>query len=107
MGDQGLTGLQDLGGTPQFARKRTHSMSEGLQDSYAPNHRASMGWSGQDTRGAEAFPGITIPSWLTPSLESVPPNGSNQGASYRRPSYGDVALAGSLLQGSNEGVIKA
>ena len=88
IGEQNLSGLPDLG-APQFHRKRTHSMSEGLQDQYQAPHRPGMGWPGQEAHRADMAPNGGTP---------VP---------YRRQSYGDVALAGSLLQGSNEGVIKA
>ncbi|KAF2468487.1 uncharacterized protein BDR25DRAFT_55263 [Lindgomyces ingoldianus] len=82
VGDQGLPDIQ----TPsQFTRKRTHSISEGMQDSYGTSNR-QMGWSGQD--------------------REYPSNGAVQ-AIHRRPSYDDMALVGSLITGSNEGVIKA
>lgn len=50
MSDQNLGGLPDLGTPSHFARKRTHSMSEGLQDPYGSSHRPSMGWPGQDSQ---------------------------------------------------------
>ncbi|KAF1997370.1 hypothetical protein P154DRAFT_283132 [Amniculicola lignicola CBS 123094] len=74
-------GLPDAHAPPQFGRKRTHSMSEGLQDMYAASGR---------------------PSW--PAQDREYPNGSNLNL-QRRTSYGD--LAASLIAGSNEGTVQA
>lgn len=94
MGDQGISGLPDIQTPTQYTRKRTHSISEGLHDPYGPAHRPNMGWSGDSSHRALVS-------------DQYSPNGAVQ-SSYRRMSnsFGD-ALAGSLLQGSNEPVIKA
>lgn len=113
MGDQGLSSLPDMQTPTQYSRKRTHSISEGLQDPYGPGHRPAMGWSGQDStqRGMYDFPPIPN-AFSNVDLALVgdqySPNGAAQGG-YRRMSnsFGDIALAGSLIQGSNEGVLKA
>lgn len=78
---------------PQFHRKRTHSMSEGFQDAFG---RTS--WSGQD-RGNNHPLEQSMLSLLT--SEDTPLNGD------RRTSFGDMALAGSLMTGSNEATLKA
>ncbi|KAF2494527.1 hypothetical protein BU16DRAFT_618600 [Lophium mytilinum] len=48
LGEQ-INALADIQTPTQYGRKRTHSMSEGLQDSYGPSHRPNMGWSAQET----------------------------------------------------------
>jgi hypothetical protein len=78
---------------PQFHRKRTHSMSEGFQDTFV---RSS--WSGQD-RGNNHPLEQTLVSLLT--SQETPLNGD------RRTSFGDMTLAGYLITGSNEGTLKA
>ncbi|KAF2733427.1 hypothetical protein EJ04DRAFT_577626 [Polyplosphaeria fusca] len=78
IGDQGLS---DPVAPAQFGRKRTHSMSEGLQDPYIRNS-----WSSQDRDNMA--------------------NGANQ-PFQQRSSYSDFALAGSLITGSHETLIKA
>ncbi|KAF2874455.1 hypothetical protein BDV95DRAFT_627127 [Massariosphaeria phaeospora] len=84
--------------SPQYPRKRTHSMSEGFQDSYSrPN------WSGQD-RGIDYDIESQILSRLT--SEDHPSNGTGANLA-RRASFGETALAGSLITSSNEGTIKA
>lgn len=69
-------------------------MSEGLHDPYG-----RPGWSGQD-RGI-----YTVDPHPLPVLtdEDFTTNGQNA----RRPSYSDMTLAGNLMTGLNEGVIKA
>ncbi|KAF2267512.1 hypothetical protein CC78DRAFT_541480 [Lojkania enalia] len=92
--DQGLPDAQ----TPsQFARKRTHSMSEGLQDPYS-----RLNWSGQD-RGIDAS---SPPAVYALTYRDYPSNGAVQGL-QRRPSYSDMTLASSLMTGSNDTIIKA
>lgn len=110
MGDQSMTGLSDIQTPTQYQRKRTHSMSEGIQEPYGPSHRPNMGWSGQDASQRGIYI-VSQDDWVlanTTEGEQFSPNGAAQG-SYRRmsPSYGDFSLAGSLIQGSNEGIIKA
>jgi hypothetical protein len=83
----------DLQSPPQFHRKRTHSMSDGFQDTFV---RSS--WSGQD-RGNNHPLEQTLVSLLT--SQETPLNGD------RRTSFGDMTLAGNLITGSNEGTLKA
>lgn len=71
--------IGDPQGSGQFPRKRTHSMSESIQDAFNRSN-----WGGQDRD--------------TPS---------HNGQAMRRPSYGDLTLAGNLITGTNEGTIKA
>jgi hypothetical protein len=92
--------ISDASLDPQshFSRKRTHSMSENFTDMYArPN------WSGQD-RGTDFTNVNAMLSSLTheeQSLNGGPPH------SNRRVSFGEMALAGDLITGSNEDTIKA
>lgn len=83
----------DIQSPPQFHRKRTHSMSEGFQDAFG---RSS--WSGQD-RGNDHPLEQTMLSLLTTQDTSL--NGD------RRTSFGEIAMAGNLITGSNEGTLKA
>lgn len=83
----------DMQGPPQFHRKRTHSMSEGFQDAFGRTT-----WHGQD-RGNTHSLEHTMLSPLT--VQETPMN------SDRRTSFGDMALAGNLITGSNEGTLKA
>lgn len=77
-----------------LARKRTHSMSEGLQDPYGrPN------WPSQD-RGTATPHSQTLPLLTYQDF-------STNGQHLRRPSFSDMTLAGNLIAGSNEGTIKA
>ncbi|KAF2116271.1 hypothetical protein BDV96DRAFT_47079 [Lophiotrema nucula] len=74
-------GLADLQTPTQFSRKRTHSMSEQFQDPYGrPN------WSGVDREFST--------------------NGAGQ-EFQQRPSYSDTTIAGSLMTGTNEAILKA
>lgn len=68
-------------------------MSEGFQDTFG---RSS--WSGQD-RGNNHPLEHAMLSLLT--TQETPTNGD------RRTSFGDMALAGNLITGSNEGTLKA
>lgn len=83
----------DIQSPPQFHRKRTHSMSEGFQDTFG---RSS--WSGQD-RGNNHPLEHAMLSLLT--SQEPPLDGD------RRTSFGDMTLAGNLITGSNEGTLKA
>ncbi|KAF2193374.1 hypothetical protein K469DRAFT_745006 [Zopfia rhizophila CBS 207.26] len=105
MGEQSISGPPDAQTPTQFPRKRTHSMSESLQDSYGSSNRPNMGWSGQDPQRGIYTVFLHPPKLLT-CEEEFTSNGAAQD-SHRRPSYGDMALAGSLITGSNEGTIKA
>lgn len=75
-------------------RKRTHSMSEGLQDSYS-----RQTWSGPD-RGMSPW---ALYGADPADLEDFSTNGQH----IRKPSFSDMTLAGNLITGSNEGTIKA
>ncbi|KAF9699932.1 hypothetical protein EKO04_001467 [Ascochyta lentis] len=90
MAEQSFAEIQS---PPQFHRKRTHSMSEGFQDAFG---RSS--WSGQD-RGNDHPLEQTMLSLLT--TQEPPLNGD------RRTSFGEMALAGNLVTGSNESTLKA
>lgn len=91
LSDQSMAELQALS---QFTRKRTHSASEGLQDtSGRPN------WSGQD-RGTSARESSM---WASLTHQDFPTNGLN----VRRSSFSEINLAGSLITGLNEEVLKA
>lgn len=68
-------------------------MSEGFQDNFG---RSS--WSGQD-RGNDHPNERSMLSLLT--IQETTTNGD------RRTSFGDMALAGNLIAGSNEGTLKA
>jgi hypothetical protein len=68
-------------------------MSEGFQDAFG---RSS--WSGQDRGNDHPFE-QTMLSLLT--AQETPLNND------RRTSFGDMALAGNLMTGSNEGSLKA
>ncbi|KAF2276694.1 uncharacterized protein EI97DRAFT_432941 [Westerdykella ornata] len=70
--------LNDPHTPSHLSRKRTHSMSEGLQDP----HRGS--------------------SWSAPDRDFT-----TNGQTMRQSSFSDMTLAGSLLTGSNEATIKA
>lgn len=69
-------------------------MSENFQDVF---NRPS--WTGQD-RGINTWDPSAIAL-----LTSQDP--SSNGQAVRRPSYGDLTLAGNLMTGTNEGTIKA
>ena len=86
--------------SPQYSRKRTHSISEGFQDSYS---RPS--WSGQD-RGTYDHPELA--QYVTLTGEEFPPpqNGTSTNID-RRTSFGEMTMAGNLITGSNEGILKA
>ncbi|KAF2020872.1 hypothetical protein BU24DRAFT_10138 [Aaosphaeria arxii CBS 175.79] len=86
--------VPDTQAQTQFQRKRTHSISEGLQEGY---NRSS--WPAQD-RGIEAWDPRAL-SLLT--SQDLPSNGQTN----RRGSYGDLTLAGNLINGTNEGTIKS
>lgn len=94
--DFGGLGDQNFGDTqspPQFKRQRTHSMGEAFHEAFS---RPS--WSGQERGNCYAVElnGPPILTNLDPSL-----NGN------RRTSFGEMALAGSLITGSNEGTLRA
>lgn len=73
-------------------------MSESLQD------YNRMSWSGQD-RGIYACHPYTVRA-LTYQEFTANGAGAVQGLQQRRPSYSDMALAGSLMTGSNDAIIK-
>lgn len=90
MGDQNFADTQS---PPQFKRQRTHSMTEGFHEVFG---RPS--WSGQDRGNCTSFESYGL-SMLINQESSL--NGN------RRTSFGEMALAGSLITGSNEGTLKA
>lgn len=90
MAEQNFAEIQS---PPQFHRKRTHSISEGFQDAFG---RPS--WSGQDRGNGNPLE-QTMLSLLT--AQETPLNGDP------RTSFGEMALAGNLITGSNEGMLKA
>lgn len=90
MGDQNFADTQS---PPQFKRQRTHSMTEGFHEAFGrPN------WTIQDRGNCYPFESSGQPL-LTD--QELPMNGN------RRTSFGEMALAGSLITGSNEGTLKA
>ncbi|KAF2655236.1 hypothetical protein K491DRAFT_716458 [Lophiostoma macrostomum CBS 122681] len=70
-------GLGEIPTPSQLTRKRTHSMSEGLQEGYTRQN-----WFSQDHLVTNGLP-------------------------VRRPSFNDMTLASNLMTGSNDGTIKA
>ncbi|KAF1938788.1 hypothetical protein EJ02DRAFT_409698 [Clathrospora elynae] len=90
LGDQTFADTQS---PPQFKRQRTHSMTEGFTEAFG---RPS--WSGQDRCNGDPAEtnGLTTQTDQESSI-----NGN------RRSSFGEMALAGSLITGSNEGTLKA
>ena len=88
--------LNDAQASVHVPMKRTHSISESYQDTY-------KNWPVQDRGAHHAFP-FSMESLLTDKDYSS--NGANQ-VLNRRSSFADVHLAGSLIAGSNEGIIKA
>ena len=89
-------GLSDAQVSAHMVRKRTHSMSEGLHDSYG-----RPGWSGQD-RGTPVTYGL-----VGPFADARSEDFSTNGQPLRRTSFSDMALASNLITGSNDGTIKA
>jgi hypothetical protein len=86
--------MGDVQAQSPFARKRTHSMSEGLQDAFT-----RQGWSGQD-RG-------TYDSDMSQLAMLTHQDLAMNGQHARRPSYSELTLAGNLITGLNDGAIKA
>lgn len=91
IGDQGLPDTQS---PSNFERKRTHSMSEGLHDPYGRS-----GWTGQE-RGIHTVEPHPLHVLTDEDF-------TTNGQTLRRASFSDMTLAGNLMTGSNEGVIKA
>jgi hypothetical protein len=98
IGEQSLQDAQHAPNSTQIPMKRTHSISEGFQDS-----SYNKSWSGQD-RGTYNTSDHDIKMLLTSQEYSS--NGTSQPAN-RRSSFADMTLVGSLMAGSNEGTIKA
>jgi hypothetical protein len=98
VGEQSLQDAQHAQTAVQVPMKRTHSISEGFQDS-----SYNKSWSGQD-RGTYNTSDHDIKMLLTSQEYSS--NGTSQPVN-RRSSFADMTLAGNLMAGSNEGTIKA
>jgi hypothetical protein len=90
MGDQHFADAQS---PPQFKRQRTHSMSEGFHEAFGrPSYTAQDRGNGLPFE-VQGQPVLTD--------QELPLNGN------RRTSFGEMALVGSLITGSNEGTLKA
>lgn len=90
MGDQHFPDAQS---PPQFKRQRTHSMSEGFHEAFGrPSYTAQDRGNGLPFE-VQGQPVLTD--------QELPLNGN------RRTSFGEMALVGSLITGSNEGTLKA